>query len=239
MTDLDTAVLPGKRRVLIADDLPDLWPIYRHHLNSLWVEVEFVADGLSAVRTALEKPFDLVLMDLVMPGLSGTEAADQLRRQGFTKPIVAVTAFGDLLVTETGIRDATTDGFAAVILKPIAGEQLRAVVSKLLPSTTWPPEMLEPSSAETLAHRRTLLTYLVDLPDSSTIIADAFAHHVAEPVRAMSRQVAGLAETFGMEDLAREAAILGRVVGHGQWDKAHFHLQSLRSLAQSELAQLR
>ena len=100
-------------------------------LEQWGVQVEQVTDGslaLAAVEHAVRerRPFDMVLMDVQMPEMSGHEAARQLRRRYDAQalPIVALTAAA--LVSE---RDhALQSGMNDFLTKPIDAQQLRATV---------------------------------------------------------------------------------------------------------------
>jgi CheY-like chemotaxis protein len=90
------AVLTG-RRILLAEDGPENQFLISHFLRRAGAEVTIVDNGQLAVDAVLEsesggEPFDVVLMDVQMPVLDGHAATRQLRRSGFVRPIVAVTA---------------------------------------------------------------------------------------------------------------------------------------------------
>lgn len=87
-------------RVLLVDDSDDNQMLISHFLKLVGATVEIASDGESAIRMALENTFDIVLMDIQMPGMDGIEATTILRRKGFAKPIVALTAHALLVEKE-------------------------------------------------------------------------------------------------------------------------------------------
>jgi signal transduction histidine kinase/CheY-like chemotaxis protein len=87
----------GPVRVLLAEDIPDSRMLIRKLLERAGVVVEEAEDGLLACEKAHlaweeETPFDVILMDMQMPGMNGYEVTSRLRSQGYTHPIIAVTA---------------------------------------------------------------------------------------------------------------------------------------------------
>ncbi len=85
------------RRVLLAEDGPDNQRLLSHLLRHAGAQVEIADNGRTAVEvvTAAEsrgEPFDLVLLDMQMPQMDGYATAAELRRRGFTVPIIAITA---------------------------------------------------------------------------------------------------------------------------------------------------
>jgi CheY-like chemotaxis protein len=85
-------------RVLIVDDGPENRHLLRIILGRLGLEVEAAENGVDACRMAEQslaagRPFSLILMDMQMPDLDGYDATRWLRRQGWSRPIVAVTAY--------------------------------------------------------------------------------------------------------------------------------------------------
>jgi len=84
-------------RILLADDARDNRKIVSWHLRRAGAEVELAEDGGIAIEKVLSaetegRGFDLVLMDMQMPRMDGFAATKKLREQGFSRPIIALTA---------------------------------------------------------------------------------------------------------------------------------------------------
>lgn len=78
--------------ILIADDNEHNRYIARFLLEDAGHEIEQAENGIDAVELAQKGNFDLVLMDIQMPGMDGIQATKKLKAEGFSIPIVALTA---------------------------------------------------------------------------------------------------------------------------------------------------
>jgi PAS domain S-box-containing protein len=88
----------GHCRLLLAEDNPDNRRAIELRLQQMGAEVTLARDGQEAYEAAMAanaggRPFDVILMDMQMPGLDGYEATRRLRSQGYHAPIIALTAY--------------------------------------------------------------------------------------------------------------------------------------------------
>ncbi len=118
--------LSGK--VLIAEDTPELQLLEKRILESLGLTVTIAADGKQAVEQVNRHHFDVVLMDMQMPVMDGIEATRILREQGYTLPVIALTA-NVMQKHREAFYGAGCDGF---IGKPIDKGELRKLLKKYL-----------------------------------------------------------------------------------------------------------
>jgi CheY-like chemotaxis protein len=119
------AAAPGKR-VLLVEDNPINALLARALLTREGCEIDHAAGGEEAIAAVKVGAYDLILMDMRMPGLSGVETARALRAWGLTTPIVALTAnaFED-------DRHACLDaGMNDFLVKPMSPDALRAVLTR-------------------------------------------------------------------------------------------------------------
>ena len=115
------------RRILVVDDSPDNQVLIERMLVRRGALVEFANDGSSGLERAQKEPFDLILMDLQMPGMDGFEATRRLRRAGSHVPVVALTAHVIEEVRNQCV-EAGCDGF---LTKPIHVADLVNTVREL------------------------------------------------------------------------------------------------------------
>jgi PAS domain S-box-containing protein len=102
-------------KVLLVEDLPDNRVLICSLLKKLGVEVDWAENGCEGLRKALAGNYDVIFMDLQMPVMDGYEATLELRKRGYGKPIVAVTAHAMNEDRERVIQS----GFTAHLTKPL------------------------------------------------------------------------------------------------------------------------
>jgi DNA-binding response OmpR family regulator len=117
-------------RVLLADDEPDILAPVSYALRSEGFEVETAADGQEALDAARRGDFDVVVLDIMMPRLSGTEVCKRLRAESIV-PIIMLTAkdaeVDRVLGLELGADDYLTKPFSSREL----ASRIRAVLRRV------------------------------------------------------------------------------------------------------------
>ncbi len=120
MVQAQAPAAPGAR-VLLAEDNPINAMLARTLLAREGCDVEHVADGAAALEALAGGGYDLVLMDVRMPRLSGMEATRALRARGVETPVVALTANA----FEDDRRACLAAGMDDFLVKPLSPEALR------------------------------------------------------------------------------------------------------------------
>ena len=105
-------------RILIADDEDSLRWVLEKGLTQAGYQVTAVQDGEAAVRAFEAEPFDLVFLDVKMPGMDGLEALQRIKAVSETLPVVIISGHGNV---ETAVR-ATKLGAFDFIEKPLERE---------------------------------------------------------------------------------------------------------------------
>ncbi|QDU37076.1 Autoinducer 2 sensor kinase/phosphatase LuxQ [Maioricimonas rarisocia] len=121
------------RRLLLVDDAADNRLIISAYLKKFGIEITMAENGQEAVDRALEarderRPFDVILMDMQMPVLDGYSATRGLREQGYSLPIIALTAHA-MAGEREACLEAGCDDFAT---KPIDREALLQSILRCL-----------------------------------------------------------------------------------------------------------
>lgn len=119
----------GAPRVLVAEDNIINQQVAQHMLQLLGCQVDVVANGLEALESLAQVPYDLVFMDCQMPECDGYEATRRLRRTGAdTVPVVAMTAN-----VMPGDRQRCLDaGMNDYVSKPVHPEEIDAILRRFL-----------------------------------------------------------------------------------------------------------
>ncbi len=119
-----------EKHILLVEDDFDLAELTASYLISNGYQVEIVEDGISAVDKILQQQPDLVILDLMLPGLDGLEVCQKVRPQ-FDKPILMLTARSDNIDEILGLEIGADDYLG----KPVEPRLLLAHIKALLRRT--------------------------------------------------------------------------------------------------------
>ncbi|MFE0509099.1 response regulator transcription factor [Streptomyces sp. NPDC058964] len=131
------------KRILVVDDDPTVSEVVAGYLDRAGFDVDVAADGPAAVARAATRPPDLVVLDLMLPGMDGLEVCRRIRENG-PLPVIMLTARGDeedrILGLEVGADDYVT--------KPFSPRELVLRVESVLRRTGTPAAAEGPPRAE-------------------------------------------------------------------------------------------
>ena len=117
-----------RARVLLAEDEPSLVTTLGDRLRAEGYAVETVGDGESALLAALGGGFDLLLLDVMLPGRDGFEVCRELRRRGAALPVLMLTARTQVVDRVVGLKLGADD----YLTKPFETVELLARIEALL-----------------------------------------------------------------------------------------------------------
>ncbi len=117
-----------KARILVADDEESHRMMLRAVLEEEGYEMAEAADGLEAVRAVEQEPFDLILLDIRMPGLDGVETLTEIRKISPHVPVLMMTAYASV---KTAV-EALKAGAFEYLIKPLDIEELKILIEKAL-----------------------------------------------------------------------------------------------------------
>jgi DNA-binding response OmpR family regulator len=112
------------RSILVVEDEQDLARLLEIHLRDLGVEVEVARDGTSGLKAATSRPWDLIILDIMLPGTDGLEICRRVRQQETYIPVLMLTARGSELDRVVGLELGADD----YVTKPFSIRELVARV---------------------------------------------------------------------------------------------------------------
>jgi two-component system, OmpR family, alkaline phosphatase synthesis response regulator PhoP len=115
-------------RILLVEDEPGVALVVSDLLRAEGHWIETAADGNSGLSRALGEKFDLLLLDVMLPGLNGFEICHAVRERGFDGAILMLTAKGQIPDRVQGLRTGADD----YLVKPFDPDELLARVGALL-----------------------------------------------------------------------------------------------------------
>ncbi len=212
-----------RARLLVVEDNPTNQMVAVGMLGKLgYSDISVASNGVEALDKLAQEQFDLIFMDCQMPVLDGYEATERLRAQGFTTPVIAMTANA-----MRGDREkCLAVGMNDYISKPVSAHELSESLARWLvapalpghaapvpqaPSTTAAPVFDQAGALARLDGDEALLGAVValaleDLPRTIASLEAARREGRADEVRMFAHSIKGAAASIGAEALRATAA---------------------------------
>jgi len=241
---------PGapKARILVVDDNPANLQLARELLRGLNTDVWAASNGQEALELCQEHPFDLIFMDIQMPGMDGIETTRHLRResQGRRTPIIALTAHS---MTEQK-SELLIAGMDDCVSKPVSEAQLAHIINRWVPlsgrssvegTPPEPPQAPDPALLEPEAEDRPspvdiplclklannkpalardmLVMLLQGLASDRDAINVAFEQRDFEELEQLVHRLYGSCCYCGVPRLKRISGLLDKILQAGQYDQ--------------------
>ena len=219
--------------VLLAEDGPDNQRLITTYLEKAGAHVSVAENGRIAVDRAMTasragKPFDVILMDMQMPVMDGYEATSLLRAQGYSGPVIALTAHA-----MTGDRErCLAAGCTEYLTKPIRREKLTSAVAeyarkaapapkglpecapvKLLPSADTGPIFSEFGEDPDMAE--IVVPFVGALQDYAVRMRSMLDTSERDGIRRLAHQIKGAAGGYGFPSITTAAARLEEACREG------------------------
>lgn len=136
--NIDKTALAGVK-ILVIDDLEDNLTLLNVLLSEAGASVVTEEDAFEGIRQAIERKFDIILMDIQMPLMNGYEVMKKIKRAGSNVPIIALTAHAMKDERERALKN----GFSDFLAKPLNPEVLVNTISRLHKQSTYVPPPTE------------------------------------------------------------------------------------------------
>lgn len=121
----ETSRMP--RQVLVIEDDPDIAKLVSLHLEDVGCHVRLVADGLAGLDAALSQRYELIILDIMLPGLEGLELCRRLRSESTYTPVLMLTAKSSEVDRVVGLEMGADD----YLTKPFSIPELIARVKAI------------------------------------------------------------------------------------------------------------
>lgn len=211
--------------VLIAEDNLTNQLLIEEYMRMYGLEYVIVDNGQKAIDTALLQTFDLILMDINMPILSGSDAMKALHEKSIKTPIVALTANA-----MSGDKERFLgEGFDGYLSKPIIQSELELILSDYLPSSIDSLSSLK-NSDPILEEPPYLLLNLpllkTKLPFPEPIIHKLLRSFLDNSEKSLDRLKSAI-EEGDPESIAQAAHALKGILGNLHVESMHLHAQKI------------
>ncbi len=177
-----------RRRLLIVEDDRTLRQALAFNLTREGYEVAAAPDGESALEAARNPQLDLIVLDVMLPGMSGVEVLRVLRREGVTTPVIILSAKGDEIDRVVGLKLGADDYVAKPFSRPELLARIEAVLRRVRrePNDPEPRHSMRFGPVEIDTARREV-TVDGELQHLTTKEFDLLAHMAAAPGRIFTR----------------------------------------------------
>jgi DNA-binding response OmpR family regulator len=186
-------------RVLLAEDDEHIAKLISFKLKKEGFSVIWALDGKSALSSAISEIWDVIVLDVMMPRLTGWQVLQAIRTAQIKTPILMLTARGE----ESDIGRAKEFGATHFLKKPFDPAELTRVVRQMIPD----PEMAKMTAEfidsfdERLKGLERSLKAIYSRP-----IGGVFSDSEATDLHFLTHSLAGVAENYGFPELGRLAA---------------------------------
>ncbi len=218
-------VLPdfSGQKVLLADDHPANRELISVLLKRMELDVVEAEDGKQVLETLFYQSFDLVLLDIHMPKMDGTEALKQIRKSGNHTPVIALTANNMKHEIEHYMRM----GFSAHLAKPISRKHFIEVLSRYL---TQKDQLESPILPEDML--KLIGDYAVDLDKQIHDAQLALEQRDMALIGDIAHRIKGSAGAFGFDLLSKKFADIEHSAMQDDEIAVSYELPKILALAQ-------
>jgi len=182
MNDMKSKKFNSLLKILVIDDEPRIREGCQMILNEEGFEVALASDGNEGVRMIQEEHYDIILVDLMMPGLSGLEVLSLVKKRHPDTVVIVITGYATLEHSISAMKRGAFD----FVPKPFTPDQLRAVVTKAIRYNRALQDISETNSRlKVMVNRLTDGVMTCDIEKRIVLANPAFLHMIGyhgEPV---------------------------------------------------------
>ncbi len=132
--------------VLVVEDDPHIVSLLSIHLHDLSLQVDTCLNGTEGLNLAISKPYDLIILDVMLPGMDGVQICQRLRALDFQTPILMLTAKSEEFDKVMGLESGADD----YLTKPFGVREFNARVKAILRRSVMREKSMQSDSRDTI-----------------------------------------------------------------------------------------
>lgn len=209
--------------VLLAEDHTDNRHLIARLLKVMGLTVLEASNGHEAISQCREHHIDLILMDIQMPEVNGIDAFNTLREQGYSQPIIALTA--NAMPHE--VDRYLEIGFDDYLAKPIERKRFVATVAHYL------KQVILPDAQDSLSQvdmSDLVEDFIASLPADYELISQHIEEGDYTSIATISHRLSGAASMFGYNTMASLGGDIEHKIAQQQYDEADKLIDMLRAM---------
>ncbi|NOQ90266.1 MAG: response regulator [Gammaproteobacteria bacterium] len=219
--------------ILLAEDILDNQQLIAMYINRTGAKLSIVENGQQAVDAGKANEYDLILMDMQMPVMDGVEATRLLRSNGYSKPIVCLTA--NVMVTDR--EKCIAAGADEYLVKPLNLQRFYEVLNKCLAEAdnTTAQTVTDSGSVQDFLknspnYQALVVRFLDSLPDMTQEITQSVFDKQWENAQSKSHDLKGMGGTMGYPEITEVSGKLNTQIKQNEYDSAAATCEELESL---------
>lgn len=225
-----------KGSVLLVEDNVDNQKLFEMYLIKIGAEVHLAKTGDEAVEMLLKSSFDLVLMDMLMPGLSGVEATKLIRKNGYSQPVVMITAN----ILEEELEKCRGVGIDDFITKPVSRNHFVEFVGQFLQPVSVSESAVEPVVSELASEGpeffNIVKAYVKQLPEDLKDVIAAFDSNDLQKLKRKIHSMKGTSGNMGFLDYSKLCGQVEFAITKDDQNDIQKLLQTLEEMKQRIIA---
>jgi CheY-like chemotaxis protein/HPt (histidine-containing phosphotransfer) domain-containing protein len=200
-----------KGKILLAEDHADNRRLIARLLTKLGLTVYAAADGLEAIEMYKEHEPEIILMDIQMPNMDGLQAYKVLRKLGYEKPIIALTANA----MKNEVEEYFSLGFDGYIQKPIDRQILIATIATFFNGKDDDAMSRANSVLVNVDMSDLVIEFKASLVKELEQFIIKSEKRDVEALRALAHRLSGASHLFGFSVLSQRATVLENKIKQG------------------------
>ena len=216
-------------KVLVVDDNIINRQYFSMSLKKQGFAVQLAEDGFEAVKIAKQSVFDIILMDIRMPGMDGFETTRRIKiiEEHKKTPVIATSA--ETIIDETQLFDA-------ILLKPISPTQLFETICQFIPSLKNNNVFDENHALKFSYDDKSIMKQLIDmfkkeLPVTLNSISNCLSNQHYSECKDLIHKARGSCKTCGAVELEKLFKLLSQQISHQQFSTINNTLAKLQQAA--------